>query len=43
MGEGFSAVVMVVMMESMLMQRLEQSTTEIIGPIQAMYVLALAL
>ena len=43
MGGGLSPVVMAVMMESMLMQRLVKSTTKLMEPIQAIDVLALDL
>ena len=41
MGDGQSATVMAVMIELMLMQRLEKSTTKLMEPIQVMDVLAL--
>ncbi len=43
MGDRLSAVVMAVMMESMLMQRLVKLATELMEPIPAIDVLALDL
>jgi hypothetical protein len=40
-SEGLSVVVIVVMIESMLMQRLEKSTMDTMVPIRAMEVFAL--